>query len=132
MAVAGTDALALLGGPKAVTTEEPEQWRPPLEREIELCTEVIQQRAFSQTNAGVPAEFERRFKDFVGTEFCLSQNNGTSTLLAAYFAVGVGAGDEIITPGRSEHAGCGPGGHRTPHHPPNEGDLCRAPVWQRV
>lgn len=90
--------LALLGGPKAVTIQNPEQWCPPIDREIELCTEVIRERAFSQTNEGIPGEFERGFKELVGTEFCLSQNNGTSTLLAAYFAVGVGPGDEIITP----------------------------------
>ncbi len=89
--------LALLGGPKAVTIQEPERWRPPVEREIELCAQVIQERAFSQTNAGIPAEFERRFRELVGTQYCLSQHNGTSTLLAAYFAVGVGPGDEVIT-----------------------------------
>jgi dTDP-4-amino-4,6-dideoxygalactose transaminase len=90
--------LAVLGGPKTVTIQDPEQWHPPIDREIELCTHVIRERAFSRTNTGIPAEFERRFRAFVGTEFCLSQNNGTSTLLAAYFAVGVGPGDEIITP----------------------------------
>jgi dTDP-4-amino-4,6-dideoxygalactose transaminase len=90
--------LALLGGPKAVTIEDPEQWQPPYEREIELCTQVIRERSFSNTNASVCVEFERRFKEFVGTEFCLAQNNGTSTILAAYFAVGVGPGDEVITP----------------------------------
>ncbi len=90
--------LALLGGAKTVTIENPEQWRPPIEREIELCTQIIRERSFSATNSGVPAQFEQGFKELVGTEFCLSQNNGTSTLLAAYFAVGVGPGDEVITP----------------------------------
>jgi len=90
--------LALLGGPKIVTIQDPEQWCPPIDREIELCTRIIRERAFSQTNSGISGEFERGFKELVGTEFCLSQNSGTSTLLAAYFAVGVGPGDEIITP----------------------------------
>lgn len=98
MSVHSVSKLAILGGPKTVTIQNPEQWEPPYQREIELCTQVIRERSFSQTTAGIPAEFERRFKEFIGTEFCLSQNNGTSTLLAAYFAVGVGPGDEIITP----------------------------------
>jgi len=90
--------LALLGGDKTVTIEDPDQWNPSVDREIELCTQIIRERSFSQTNAGIPGEFEQKFKERVGTEFCLSQNSGTSTLLAAYFAVGVGPGDEIITP----------------------------------
>jgi len=95
---ATTEQLAILGGPKAVTIEDYEQWQPPIDREIELCTRVIRDRAYSQTNSGIPAEFERRFREFVGAEFCLSQNNGTSALLAAYFAVGVGPDDEVIVP----------------------------------
>jgi len=98
MAAGSAAKLALLGGRQAVTIQEPEQWRAPLDREIELCTQVIRDRAFSQTNDGLPLELERRFGDMVGAKFCLSQNNGTSTLLAAYFAVGVGPGDEVITP----------------------------------
>lgn len=58
--------LALLGGPKAVTIQNPEQWPPPIDREIELCAQVIRERAFSQTNAGIPGEFECRFKESVG------------------------------------------------------------------
>jgi hypothetical protein len=59
--------LALLGGPKAVTIEDPEQWRPPYEREIELCAQVIRERSFSRTDAYVCAEFERRFREEVIT-----------------------------------------------------------------
>jgi perosamine synthetase len=93
-----TQRPAILGGPKAITTEGCERWQPPIEREIELCSQVIRDRAYSQTAGGIPGEFEQRFREFVGADFCLSQNSGTSALLAAYFAVGVGPGDEVIVP----------------------------------
>ena len=91
--------LALLGGEPVCRFEKRELWEPDREREAELCRQIIDQRAFSDTAHPIALEFERKFRDKVaGTEYVLPQCNGTSTLLAAYFAVGVGPGDEIITP----------------------------------
>ena len=91
--------LALLGGEPVCKFDRAELWEPDRERELELCREVIERRAFSDTGHPVALEFEQKFREKVaGTEYVLPQNNGTSTLLAAYFAVGVGPGDEIITP----------------------------------
>jgi dTDP-4-amino-4,6-dideoxygalactose transaminase len=47
--------------------------------------------------------FERAFGAYHGTRFALAQNNGTSTLHAAYFAVGVRPGDEVITSAYTWH-----------------------------
>ena len=91
--------LALLGGKPVCRFERTELWEPDRERELALCRRIIDERAFSDTGHPLVLEFERRFREQVaGTEYVLPQCNGTSTLLAAYFAVGVGPGDEVLTP----------------------------------
>ncbi|MCD6361733.1 MAG: DegT/DnrJ/EryC1/StrS family aminotransferase [Armatimonadetes bacterium] len=92
-------ALALLGGKPVCDFASRESWEPDCERELELCERIIRERAFSDTGHPIARQFEALFREKVaGTKYVLAHNNGTSTLLAAYFAVGVGPGDEIITP----------------------------------
>lgn len=42
--------------------------------------------------------FARRFAAFVGVEHCVATDHGSSSLLVALEAVGVGAGDEVVVP----------------------------------
>ena len=51
--------------------------------------------------------FEATFADYVGAQFCVSTNNGTDALILALKAVGVAAGDEVITPCNSFYATAG-------------------------
>jgi UDP-2-acetamido-2-deoxy-ribo-hexuluronate aminotransferase len=44
------------------------------------------------------AELEERLADFVGARFCITCANGTDALQIALMAIGVGPGDEVITP----------------------------------
>jgi len=91
--------LALLGGEPVCKFDRRETWAPDYERELALCERIIRERAFSDTSHPIALEFEQEFREQVaGTDYVLPQNNGTSTLLAAFFAVGVGPGDEVITP----------------------------------
>ncbi len=91
--------LALLGGEPVCKFEKTELWEPDRERELALCKRIIDERAFSSTGHPIAVEFEEKFrKQVAGTKYVLAQNNGTSTLLAAFFAVGVKPGDEVITP----------------------------------
>lgn len=92
------EKLAIQGGSKAVTIGDPEQWKQIREEEIKLVTEMLSRGEVSVGGAGVAKQFEDEFRDFIGTKYCLSQCNGTSTLWSAYFAVGVGPGDEVIHP----------------------------------
>ena len=45
------------------------------------------------------AAAEKAMIDLVGTKYCLAVNSCTSALVAAYKALGIGAGDEVIVPG---------------------------------
>lgn len=44
------------------------------------------------------AELEERLLEYTGAEFCITCANGTDALQIALMAVGVGPGDEVITP----------------------------------
>lgn len=45
------------------------------------------------------AELEERLAAFAGTKYCISCANGTDALQIAQMALGIGPGDEVITPG---------------------------------
>ncbi|KJK21047.1 aminotransferase DegT [Burkholderiaceae bacterium 16] len=45
------------------------------------------------------AELEERLAAFVGTKYCITCANGTDALQIAQMALGIGPGDEVITPG---------------------------------
>ena len=45
------------------------------------------------------AELEEKLAAFCGAKYCISVANGTDALQIALMALGVGAGDEVITPG---------------------------------
>lgn len=42
-------------------------------------------------------EFERKLAEYCGSKYAVAFNSGTSALHGAYFAMGIGKGDEIIT-----------------------------------
>lgn len=45
------------------------------------------------------AELEERLANFVGARYCITVANGTDALQIAQMALGIGPGDEVITPG---------------------------------
>ena len=49
------------------------------------------------------AELEDKLKAYCGAKHCISVANGTDALQIALMALGVGAGDEVITPGLYLH-----------------------------
>lgn len=44
-------------------------------------------------------ELEEKLADFIGAKYCISCANGTDALQIALMALGIGPGDEVITPG---------------------------------
>ena len=51
--------------------------------------------------------FEREFAEYVGAQHCIATNNGTDALILSLKALGVGPGDEVITPCNSFYATAG-------------------------
>jgi dTDP-4-amino-4,6-dideoxygalactose transaminase len=49
-------------------------------------------------------EFERAFADYHGRAFAVATSSGTGALFAAYAALGIGPGDEVIAPAYTYHA----------------------------
>jgi dTDP-4-amino-4,6-dideoxygalactose transaminase len=92
-------ALALLGGPKAMPEPYMEVWPRISEEEITAVIELLRNGQVSiKDGTGVIGEFERNWAAFIGSRFCLAQNNGTSAIHAGLFGLGVAPGDEVIVP----------------------------------
>lgn len=91
--------LAILGGGKAVASVVPdEMFRWPIINDAirRSVAEVIEDGNMSGTN--VTKKFERGFADWHSMKYGLGHCNGTAALHAALFGLGVGRGDEVITP----------------------------------
>lgn len=93
-----TEELAIAGGDPAVTIEEPEEWERPVQKETELVAELLEDGEISGAGRGLPASFEAGFREYTGAEYCLTVDHGSTALESAFYAVGVGPGDEVITP----------------------------------
>jgi len=107
-----TIALAINGGPRCITTPRPHDvWPPPGDTD-ELHELALQRQTdiSIKGRTGIISEFEQQFLQFMDhkVKYALSFNSGTSALLAAYFAVGLDAGDEIIGPALTFHAALSP------------------------
>lgn len=90
--------LALLGGEPAVQNESPEGWEREVDREADAAADCVRRGEMTGAGTGVAKQFEDEFAEYVGAEYCLTTDHGSSALASAYFAAGVGPGDEVITP----------------------------------
>ena len=90
------EKLALLGG-KPVIEKRPDElfkW-PILTDEHEAAAlDVIRNNKFSGTD--ITEKFCEEFAEWQGRKYALAYTNGTMSLEAAMFAIGLGEGDEII------------------------------------
>lgn len=94
------DALrpALLGGPRAVTLDQTEANRWPIitGEDEEAVLRVLRDGDLS--THPVTRELERDYAAYFGVEHALAHCNGTAALLAAFFALDLQPGDEVIVP----------------------------------
>ena len=80
-----------------------ETWKIPLykiysdDEDVELITKIVR-RGNNWALGPEIEEFEKAIKNYVGVEYCLALNSGTSALHAAFLAYGFGIHDEIIVP----------------------------------
>ena len=90
--------LAIFGGSKSVTMDPGDMFTWPIYtiEEEEAVLKVLRERAMSAT--AITMEFEKEFAKWQGSKYALAYTNGTMSLTAAMFGVGLGVGDEIICP----------------------------------
>lgn len=69
-----------------------------LGNEIKYLEKVLEGESWSATGGSWTIGLEQAFSKRVGTKYGIAFNSGTSTLHAALEAVGVGPGDEVISP----------------------------------
>ncbi|MFJ8436050.1 DegT/DnrJ/EryC1/StrS family aminotransferase [Kitasatospora sp. NPDC094019] len=106
------ERLALLGGAPAISRPLPhEVWPPPADR-AELA-ELAEQRNTDisiKGNSGPIGRLEADFLAFLdgGARYAVTFNSGTSALLAAYFALGVREGVDVVGPALTYHAALSP------------------------
>jgi len=100
--------LALLGGEKAVKQSSGAVASIPLvrERAYETVTDLMRKGQIS--TSPLVKEFEKRWCEYVGAQYGLCFPNGTTSIQAGLFAVGVGPGDEVIVPSFTFWASAGP------------------------
>ncbi len=90
--------LALHGGPRAVTAGVADRWRRPIEEEKRAIGALLESGEISLSGKGMPKRFEEEFADYIGCRYVLATSHGHTALASAFFAAGIGPGDEFIHP----------------------------------
>jgi len=93
------EKLALFGGKPAI--ENPPQkelfgWPIISQEDEEVALEVIRNNSYSGTD--ITEKFQDEFAKWQGREYAVAFCNGTQSIAAAMFSIGLSAGDEIICP----------------------------------
>ena len=91
--------LALLGGEKLINSKPDKslfKWPIITQEDIDAVVEVVKNNRFSFTD--ITEKFQEEFAEWIGRKHALAFTNGTMSLSAAMFAIGLGMGDEIICP----------------------------------
>src|SRR6056297_704242 len=90
--------LAMDGGPKAIDldTKKLLKWPKMGPEEEESVLTLLREGAISQSS--IVDELAKEFAEFIGVKYALPKVNGTACLLASYFALGIGKGDEVLAP----------------------------------
>lgn len=96
--VASGQTPALFGGRPAVTKLEKNLFTWPIVTAEDEAAVLAVLRSGSMSQTGITQQFESEFAGWQGSKDALGFNNGTASLQAALFGVGIGRGDEIICP----------------------------------
>jgi perosamine synthetase len=88
---------AILGGTPARTAAFP-NWPIQDTREEQALLSVLRSGKWGRGGGGQVKAFETQYASATQTQHCLATANGTSALLTALAAMGIGAGDEVIVP----------------------------------
>ena len=106
-----TTLLALRGGEPAVAAPWPHfTWPPPVDGLGEAFAHYTNsgQPMSIADRSGVYAELEDEFCRLHGRRYALLTSSGTAALYSAFFALGLGQGDEVVSTVYSFHATASP------------------------
>ena len=89
---------AILGGSKSVTLDQEEAMRWPLitPDDEQAVIQVLRDGDLSLHR--VTCVLEEDYRQYFGVRHALAHCNGTAALLAAFFALDLQAGDEVLVP----------------------------------
>jgi len=98
--------LAVNGGTKVIQEDFESLFHWPIvtSEDIQAVTEVLE--AGTMSGNEISKIFEQEYAAWNGTKYALSTANGTAALTAAFWACGIGAGDEVICPSMTYWASC--------------------------
>lgn len=102
-----TSKLAILGGEKTVNKRGSAMRVNKLpQKAYDAVKDLMDKNEISM--APIVGEFENRFAAYIGVKYGLCVCNGTTSIQAGLFAVGVKPGDEVIVPSFTFWASAGP------------------------
>ena len=79
----------------------PAAWPVFSEDEVSAATAVLRSGKVNYWTGDICRTFEREYAAYVGTKHAVAVANGTVALELALYALGIGAGDEVITTSRT-------------------------------
>jgi dTDP-4-amino-4,6-dideoxygalactose transaminase len=102
------DKLALLGGDKAVKSEQADIFTWPIvtARHEQAVLRVL--CAGQMSGFDVTKEFEKKYAQMLGRKYGLAYHNGTAAILGAMYGLGIGVGHEVIVPAITYWASAAP------------------------
>ena len=98
--------LAINGGEKALRKDYSNLFHWPIVTDEDIAAVVDVLKAGSMSGSEISKVFEKEYAAWNGTKYALSTANGTAGLSAAFWACGIGAGDEVIAPTMTYWASC--------------------------
>jgi dTDP-4-amino-4,6-dideoxygalactose transaminase len=105
-ATAADEKLAIHGGAQTVLEPNADLFKWPIvtAEDEHAILEVV--RGGRMSGIDITQQFEMEYAAWVGVKYGLGYCNGTAALLGAFWACGIGAGDEVICPSMTYWASC--------------------------
>lgn len=100
--------LAVNGGNKSIGNENEYIFHWPIITDEDIAAVVEVLKAGTMSGTSITKQFEKEYAEYFETKYALGFCNGTASLLASMWAVGLGAGDELITASMSYWASAAP------------------------
>jgi perosamine synthetase len=91
------EKLAVLGGTPVRKGSWP-GWPVVQENDEKAWMEVLRSKRWFRFDGGNVGRFEQAYANKLGAKYCLATTSGTTALLTALNALGIGPGDEVIVP----------------------------------